>query len=164
MYVDITLQQIQFVAKNILFRAWFYFRQGWSTYFAFILAALNTAVTTYYLAIKDVPTLKTIFPTFSAYIGILSTIGIPLLVLVGYLHYKRSAAFKAEADINMEANPHMRRLLLNTETLLSLSANMSEIMVKLAKSEKLTEKEHEEIEVLKKKLDDYIKRRTIHDT
>ena len=151
------------MAKNILFRSWFYFRQGWSTYFAFIIAALNTMVTTYYLAIKDVPTLEILFPSFSIYVVILSAIGVPLLVLVGYLHYKKSAAFKAEADINMEANPHMRRLLLNTETLLSLSANMSEIMVKLTKNEKLTEKEHEEIEVLKKKLDDYIKKRTIHD-
>lgn len=151
------------MAKNVLFRAWFYFRQGWSTYFAFIIAALNTMVTTYYLAIRDVPTLEIWFPSFSIYVVILSAVGVPLLVLVGYLHYKKSAAFKAEADINMEANPHMRRLLLNTETLLTLYANMSEIMVKLAKNEKLTEKEHEEIEVLKKKLDDYIKRRTIHD-
>ena len=151
------------MAKNVLIRAWFYFRQGWSTYFAFIIAALNTMVTTYYLAIRDVPTLEILFPSFLVYAGILSAMGIPLLVLVGYLHYKRSAAFKAEADINMEANPHMRRLLLNTETLLSLSANMSELMVKLTKNEKLTEKEHEEIEILKKKLDDYIKRRTIHD-
>ena len=151
------------MAKNVLFRAWFYFRQGWSTYFAFIIAAINTMVTTYYLAIKDVPTLEILFPSFSVYAGILSAIGIPLLILVGYLHYKRSAAFKAEADINMEANPHMRRLLLNTETLLSLSANMSELMVKLVKNETLTEKEHEEIEVLKKKLDNYIKRRTIHE-
>lgn len=152
------------MAKNILFRSWFYFRQGWSTYFAFIIAALNTMVTTYYLAIKDVPTLEILFPSFLIYIVVLSATGVPLLVLVGYLHYKKSAAFKAEADINMEANPHMRRLLLNTEALLSLSANMSEIMVKLAKNEKLTEKEHEEIEVLKKKLDDYIKKRTINDT
>jgi hypothetical protein len=152
------------MAKNILFRSWFYFRQGWSTYFAFIIAALNTMVTTYYLAIKDVPTLEILFPSFSIYVVVLSAIGVPLLVLVGYLHYKKSAAFKAEADINMEANPHMRRLLLNTEALLSLSANMSEIMVKLAKNEKLTEKEHEEIEVLKRKLDDYIKKRTINDT
>lgn len=152
------------MTKNILFRSWFYFRQGWSTYFAFIIAALNTMVTTYYLAIKDVPTLEILFPSFSIYVVVLSAIGVPLLVLVGYLHYKKSAAFKAEADINMEANPHMRRLLLNTEALLSLSANMSEIMVKLAKNEKLTEKEHEEIEVLKKKLDDYIKKRTINDT
>lgn len=152
------------MAKNILFRSWFYFRQGWSTYFAFIIAALNTMVTTYYLAIKDVPTLEILFPSFSIYIVVLSAIGVPLLVLVGYLHYKKSSAFKAEADINMEANPHMRRLLLNTEALLSLSANMSDIMVKLAKNEKLTEKEHEEIDILKKKLDDYIKRRTIHDS
>jgi hypothetical protein len=152
------------MAKNVLFRAWFYFRQGWSTYFAFVIAALNTMVTTYYLAIKDVPNLEILFPSFLVYVVILSAIGIPLLVLVGYLHYKKSSAFKAEADINMEANPHMRRLLLNTETLLSLYAHMSEIIVKLAKNEKLTEKEHKEIEVLKNNLDDYIKRRTIHDT
>ncbi len=151
------------MAKNLLFRAWFYFRQGWSTYFAFIIAALNTMVTTYYLAIRDVPILEVMFPSFSIYVVVLSAIGIPLLVLVGYLHYKKSAAFKAEADINMEANPHMRRLLLNTETLLSLFANMSEIMVKLTKNEKLTKEEHEEIKVLKNELDDYIKRRTIHD-
>ncbi len=151
------------MAKNLLFRAWFYFRQGWSTYFAFIIAALNTMVTTYYLAIRDIPSLEIIFPSFPIYALILSATGIPLLVLVGYLHYKKSAAFKAEADINMEANPHMRRLLLNTETLLSLFANLSGTMVKLTKNEKLTEKEHEEIENLKKKLDDYIERRTIHD-
>ena len=39
--------------KNIGFRFWFYFRSGWSTYFAFLLAALNTLTVTYYLAIEN---------------------------------------------------------------------------------------------------------------
>ena len=88
MYVDITLQYCSCMAnkKGLAFRAWFYFRQGWGTYFAFILAALNTMVTTYYLAIKDVPSLKVIFPSFTAYALILSIIGIPMLVIVGYVH------------------------------------------------------------------------------
>ena len=36
------------VARNSGFRAWFYFRNGWSLYFAFIFAAINTLTVTYY--------------------------------------------------------------------------------------------------------------------
>ena len=87
------------------FRGWFYFRQGWSTYFAFIFAAINTMVVTYYLAIENIPILKEVFPTFYVYLFTVSSIGIPLLVLVGYAHFKRTKAFRAEADIYVESNP-----------------------------------------------------------
>ena len=50
------------------FRGWYYFRMGWSTYFAFIFAAVNTLTVTYYLAIEKVPTLMSIFPTFIQYV------------------------------------------------------------------------------------------------
>ena len=53
--------------KNLPFRAWFYFRQGWGTYFAFILAAVNTLTITYYLAIEEAPILKELFPSFIFY-------------------------------------------------------------------------------------------------
>ena len=52
------------MAKYTGFRAWFYLRQGWSTYVAFIFAALNTLTVTYFLAIENYPGLKSIFPTF----------------------------------------------------------------------------------------------------
>ena len=144
------------MAKNIGFRGWFYFRQGWGTYFAFIFAALNTMVTTYYLALRDVPSLKEIFPSFSIYVIILSLIGIPLLTAVGYVHYKRSSAFKAEADISFEANPYWQRMILNTEAILALYLKMSEILVKLSKNEKISEEELEKISNLQKKLSDHI--------
>ena len=64
--------------QNIGFRGWFYFRQGWTTYFAFIFAAINTMVVTYYLAIENIPSLKTIFPTFYVYLAITTSTGIPL--------------------------------------------------------------------------------------
>ena len=60
--------------KNIFFRSWFYFRQGWSVYFAFIFAALNTLIVTYYLAIENAPFLKSLFPSFIEYVVILVTI------------------------------------------------------------------------------------------
>ena len=50
--------------KNLSFRGWYYFRTGWSTYFAFILAAINTLTVTYFLAIENYPSLKLVFPSF----------------------------------------------------------------------------------------------------
>ena len=84
--------------KNTVgFRGWYYFRTGWSTYFAFILAAINTLTVTYFLAIDNYPELKSIFPSFEQYVIIIVVIGIPLLISIGYLHFKRTQAFKSEA-------------------------------------------------------------------
>ena len=111
--------------NNLGFRGWFYFRQGWSVYFAFIFAAVNTLTVTYFLAIDNYPFLKDVFRSFTHYVAIVVLVGIPILVLVGYAHYKRTASFKAEADIHIEANPHLRRILTNTEIMLSMSLQLS---------------------------------------
>ena len=145
--------------KNLGFRAWFYFRQGWSTYFAFIFAAINTMVVTYYLAIREASFLKTIFPSFLSYFVIISAIGIPLLVLIGYVHYKRIAAYSSEADIIAESHPYYYKLPpgYNVEVLFPLYLTITNILVKLSKNEKLTDKELNEIIELQKKIDILIK-------
>ena len=76
------------MGKTKGFRAWYYFRMGWSTYFAFIFAAINTLTVTYYLAIEKVPALMSIFPTFTLYVLIVSGLVIPILTLIGYAHFK----------------------------------------------------------------------------
>ena len=91
---------------HIGFRGWYYLRTGWSTYFAFIFAAVNTLVVTYYLAIEQIPSLEAIFPTFYSYVLILSVIGIPLLIITGYLHFQRSHAYGSEAEITVEQSPY----------------------------------------------------------
>ena len=149
------------MSRNIGFRGWFYFRQGWSVYFAFIFAAVNTLTVTYFLAIENYPVLKEIFPSFFHYIVIVVTIGIPCLVLIGYAHYKRTASFKAEADIMIETNPHWRRILQNTEVLLPSYVALLELVVKLSKNEKLSEDDMNQISNLKSKLDEHIKKRKI---
>ena len=147
--------------RNLGYRGWFYFRQGWSVYFAFIFAAINTLTVTYFLAIENYPLLKEIFPSFLHYIIIVPLIGIPFLVLIGYAHYKRTASFKAEADINIEANPHFRRILMNTEVLLPSYLQLLELIVKLSQNEKLSEKDMNEISNLRNQLDEHIKKREI---
>ena len=148
--------------KNLSFRAWFYFRQGWSTYFAFIFAAINTLIVTYFLAIEKYPYLKSIFPSFVNYFVVFVSIGIPLLIIIGYIHYKKSGAFKAEADISMETNPHFRRILINTELLLSAYFQLTDILIKLSKNEKLTDFQIEEISKLQKEFTEHIDKRVVN--
>ena len=148
---------------NLGFRGWFYFRQGWSVYFAFIFAAVNTLTVTYFLAIDNYPVLKDIFPSFIHYIVIVVLIGIPLLALIGYAHYKRTASFKAEADIHIEANPHMRRILINTEFMLSMSLQLSELSMRLINNEKLTSDEMDRFKQLQKEFQKQIDNRVVRD-
>ena len=123
------------------FQSWFYFRQGWSIYFAFIFAAINTLVVTYFLAIENYPILLEIFPTFTMYVTILVTIGVPLLITVGYLHFKRSPAFRAEANIMLESNPFTRRVLVNSELTLKLNTKLMELILKISQGEKISKED-----------------------
>jgi hypothetical protein len=149
------------VEKNLGFRGWFYFRTGWTTYFAFIAAAINTLTVTFFLAIEKYPSLSVIFPTFFHYVMIVVVIGVPVLVLVGYVHFKRSKSFRAEADIQIETSPHIRRMLQNTEILLPMYLKLTELMVKLSENKKLTDKELQEVSKLQKQLNKHIDKREI---
>ena len=127
---------------------------GWSTYFAFIFAAANTMVTTYYLAIENLDFLKTIFPSFGLYVAVWIVIGIPLLIAVGYIHYKKTPAYAAETDISVEANPYCYKLLpgYNKEVLFPMHLLMMNILVKLADNEKLTDDDKEKLSLIEKNL------------
>ena len=131
--------------KNIWFRSWYYFRTGWSTYFAFILAAINTLTVTYFLAIDNYPVLKAVFPSFEQYIVIIVSIGIPLLVLIGFVHFKRTQAFKSEVDVLIESNPYQRRNTVNAELNLRLNLKILAMMLKISKKESFSESEIQEI-------------------
>lgn len=143
--------------KNVIFRSWFYFRQGWSIYFAFIFAAINTMVTTYYLAIEKSSFLKEIFPSFTLYLLSLASIAIPILIAVGYVHVKKSQAYQAEIDIQYEVNPYIKKMLSNTEEILQQQYVLNNILIKLAKNEKLTEKEFDYINQINNKLENSTK-------
>ena len=147
--------------KNLGFRGWFYFRTGWSTYFAFIVAAVNALTVTFFLAIERYPALNVIFPTFFHYVVIVVGIGVPVLVIVGYVHYKRSKSFRAEQDILIEASPHFRRILQNTEVLLPSYLKITELIMKLSENKKLSDKELEEVSKLQKLLNGHIEKREI---
>jgi hypothetical protein len=142
-----------------MFRAWYYFRMGWSTYFAFILAAINTLTVTYFLAIDNYPSLKTIFPSFEVYIMIVVTVGIPLLILVGYSHYKRTLAFKSEVDVVVESNPYQRRNIVNATITVELTIKNLELLIKLANKEQVSDEDLAELKKLHQKYVNFLNER-----
>ena len=143
------------------FRAWFYFRMGWSTYFVFFLGATNTLTVTYFLAIDNYPALKTLFPTFELYITITILILVPALVLVGYGHYKKTKAFTSEIDVLIESNPFLRRNTVNSEILLRFNVKLTSMLLKISQKETIDKKELEEIEKMQKDMIDLFEKRTL---
>jgi len=122
------------------------------------MAAINVLTVTYFLAIENYPILQAIFPTFGHYIMIVVSIGVPLLVAVGYVHYKKSPAYAAEADINVEAYPYFYKIPpgWNKEVVFPLYLNMINLMLKMSKNEKLTPDEMKNMSDLQKSLSSLI--------
>ena len=136
---------------------------GWATYFAFIFAAVNTLTVTYFLAIERYPFLTTIFLSFFQYIVIMVGIGIPILVIVGYIHYKRTLAFKSEADVMVESNPYQRRNVVNNTISVEVAVKNMELLIKLTKQEKITEEEMNDLTKLYERYSEFLKERKFSD-
>jgi len=98
------------IVTRMLPRAWYYFRVGYSTYLTFALGYASTLVTVYYLAIRNLPSIENLFPKFGEFSVISTVVGVPIAVLIGWLHLKRSSLWKAELDISAEAHPYNYKL------------------------------------------------------
>lgn len=144
--------------RRLPFRSWYYFRTGYGTYLAFILAAVNTMVVVYYLAIKNVPALETVFPSFAIWALAITAGGVPLGVFLGWLHVKRSAAYSSELDIQVEANPYYYKLPPGfwKEVFAPTYLQLLRLNLKLLNKESLTEEEQKQIKELQKKLENLI--------
>ena len=142
------------------FRGWFYFRMGWSTYFAFILAAINTLTVTYFLAVDNYPALKMIFPSFEIYVLIIISIGVPLLIFVGYSHYKKTKAFRSEMDVLIESNPFLRRNTVNADINIRFNLRLLDLILKLSK-DTISKEELKDMEKIKSEIMELVKNRSL---
>ncbi len=146
--------------ENLASRCWYYFRQGWGLYFAFVLAAINTLTVTYFLAIQEYPILKEVFPTFFHYILIVASIGIPLLIGIGYTHHKRSSAYRSETGVVYETNPYVRRNLVNSELNLQINVQLLEILSILSNNQSTDEEMKKKISEVKNEILEMYKNRS----
>jgi hypothetical protein len=140
---------------RMLTRSWYYFRIGYGTYLTFLLGYVSTFVTLYYLAVKNMPALLDIFPHFLTFMIFGTIIGLPLGVIVGWLHLKRTSAWTAEVEIGAEANPYNYKLVpgywreVFAPTFLELLRQNKKI---LASHNLLTDEEKRKVSDLEQKL------------
>ena len=141
------------------FRLWYYLRTGYTVYFTFIFASVNVMTVTYYLAIENLPFLKELFPTFTEYVILLVIVGIPILVLTGWIHFRRSSAFKSESEIATTSNPYFYKLPPGhwTQVIMPFFLQTSKMLVKISKNDPITEKDLDEVSELQKKMEHLLK-------
>jgi len=140
--------------KSSVFRLWFYLRNGWAMYFTFLFATVNTLTVTYFLAVDNYPILKEIFPNFQTYIVVALAIGIPLVMAIGYIHYKKSQAYSSEIEILAETTPYYFRIPpgWNMEVVFPLYLLMSKMLLQISNNEKINTTDLNEIKEIQKKI------------
>ncbi len=140
------------------FRYWFYLRVGYQHYFAFVFAAINTMVITYFLAIERVPFLESVFPTFTIYAAFMVGLGIPILGLVGYMHFKKIPAFKSEQEVSVESNPFIYKLPPGHAKLVQYPWQLllSKLLVKIANGEKISDEDIKKLDKIQKNMETLI--------
>lgn len=90
---------------RLLQRSWFYFQKGYGTYLALPIGLTSVATTVYYLAIKSLPILTSIFPQFHYFLLIFPLI-YPIGAVLGWLHYRKSNQYQREQEIMVTSNPY----------------------------------------------------------
>lgn len=136
-------------------RLWYYFRIGYGTYLTFLLGAVNTLVVVWYLAIREVPAVENLFGHFVPFAVLVTLVGVPLSVAMGWLHLKRTPAYTSELDIGVEANPYYYKLPpgYNKEAFAPLYLELLTQVTRLLDAHKLlTNDDKSRIEALDRKM------------
>ena len=97
--------------RALPFRMWSYFRAGYGGYFSFILSVFNMLTITYYLLIDNYSELHALMPSFTSYIIVSSFVIVPFATVMGFLHIRRSGAYRSDIRISAESNPYNYRLI-----------------------------------------------------
>jgi hypothetical protein len=136
-----------------MFRAWFYFRQGYNLYLAFLIGFASNIIVLYRLGVSDIGWLHDIFPSLTVFIVFGLVIAIPVGILAGLYHMKRTAAFAADASVQTEANPYVYKTIgKEKEVFLPLWIITARSLAKvLEKQDTLTKEDRKELqEILNK--------------
>jgi hypothetical protein len=131
---------------------------GYATYLTFIISAVNTMVVVYYLAIERIEGLNSVFPSFGIWVIFIVTVVTPLAVFLGWLHLKRTPAYRSELEVGVEANPYYYKLPPGfwKEALVPVLLEILRLNMKIISKEPLTESELNSLKNLQQKLEKLI--------
>ena len=142
--------------EELLFRSWYYFRNGYGTYLSFPVSFFTFVSTTYYLAVKNIPFLQGFFAHFYVFVVVAIMLLFPLGVLIGWFHMKRTLAYPTQMAINAESNPYNFKIMpgISSDISWPMWHLMLRTMEKLSKKENiLSPEERKEFEELRVKIE-----------
>lgn len=122
---------------NFLVRSFYYFRTGYGIYLSMPIGMISLCTTVYYLAIQNVPALKSVFPGVLEFGAALVLVVYPSGVVTGWLHLKIMPFYRVEQQIQVEANPYSNRVLT------PVMVPMWKILIELGRKEGLDVSEME---------------------
>jgi len=105
-----------------LHKLWFYYRHGSAYYVTQLIQMVNTIILVYFVAGDKIFLIRDVFPHIAYFVIAAVGIGGPLVILIGYLHYKK--AYKSESDILVRNNPFNTNIML--PTMLALVKHLKE--------------------------------------
>lgn len=132
----------------------FYFKSGYAVYLGLLISSVNVLTSTYFLAIDNTSFIKEIFPTFEMYILTVVMVAIPVITIVGYVHYKQVGAHSANIAIGTQNTIYNYRFQPGF-TLGAFGPAYRMILVcilKHTRSEKFTDRDIEQIDHLRARL------------
>ena len=91
---------------------------------------------------------------------IITSIGTPVLIFIGYVHYKKTKALRSEMDVLVESNPFLRRNTVNTDINLRFNLKLIDLILRLSKNT-ISEEELKGIEKIQKEVIDLVKNRSL---
>jgi hypothetical protein len=107
----LSLRDEQLNFRKLLFRAWFYFRQGYNVYLAFFIGFASNIIVLFRLGVQDNKYLSPIFPSLTVFTIVGISVAVPVGIMAGLYHMKRTAAFAADASVQTEANPYVYKTI-----------------------------------------------------
>jgi len=96
--------------RDRVFRYFYYFRRGHSTYFVYLISFLNFIVIQYRLLIEKIPFLEYFFQSLTIFAVVFFATYIPVAILIGWLDVKRGAV-PIEGALLARVNPYSQALL-----------------------------------------------------
>ena len=118
--------------EDRVFRSWHYLQMGWQVYFSIIFAFINFITLMYTFIINDYEFLKNIFLSYVGFAIFFSMIVFTICAVLGFKHFK-SAARRAEIDVNYETNRYFARKTVNSEMILKTYLILGKLLIKIKK-------------------------------
>jgi len=101
--------------RRLLWRSWFYFRAGYGTYIALLMGYAGNIVVLYKLGVVGNRLLEGIFTSLTVFTVFGILVSVPVAILLGLFHFKRTGAYSADASLSIEANPYVYKLIPGKE-------------------------------------------------